>query len=70
MEVTSLPAAPAGDQVFHDPGPYLLANGNTVNSRFNPVGGLGISYGNANSVNAARIFNIGNLFGGINWPGA
>lgn len=62
MEVTSLPPAPAGDQVFHDAGPYLLANGNTVQSRFNPAAGLGISYGNANSVNAARVFNLGNRF--------
>jgi type IV pilus assembly protein PilW len=49
MEVTSLPASPDADLIFHDA------------SRFNPATGLGILYGNAGSVNAARVFNMGNL---------
>jgi type IV pilus assembly protein PilW len=54
-QVTALPtptSVPVGttDQVYHD-----------APARFNPAGGLGNAYGNANSINAARVFNLGNL---------
>jgi type IV pilus assembly protein PilW len=62
MEVTSLPTGLQADQVFHASGSYTLANGNTVTARFNPAAGLGILYGAPATVNAARVFNIGNLY--------
>lgn len=67
-EATALPtptSVPVGtlDQVYHDTASYqLTAGGATVTARFNPAGGLGNSYGNANSANGARVFNLGNLY--------
>jgi type IV pilus assembly protein PilW len=49
MQVTSLPAAPDDQLILHDA------------ARFNPAAGLGISYGNAGAITAARVFNMGNL---------
>ena len=33
-----------------------------VNSRFNKAGGAGVAYGGANTANATRIYNLGNLY--------
>jgi type IV pilus assembly protein PilW len=70
MEVTFLPStltAPVGptDQVSHDTGAtYTDVNGVTRTARFNPAGGLGISYtgGASTSPTTSRVFNLGNLY--------
>jgi type IV pilus assembly protein PilW len=67
-EVTFLPSpttVPVGtiDQIYHDNASYqLTTGGGTVTARFNPAAGLGAAYVNANSFNAARVFNLGNLY--------
>jgi len=66
MEVTSLPATPS-NQVNHDSGAYTLAGGASVAARFNPAGGMGVTYGGANTANVTRLFNLGNLNDGINF---
>jgi type IV pilus assembly protein PilW len=52
MEITSLPASP-GDQINHD---------SAGTQRFNKSNGLGIVYAGANTANATRVFNLGNLY--------
>lgn len=69
MEVTAVPTAQS-DQINHDAGTYTLPGGGGVSARYNPGGGLGVSYGGANTANAARVFNLGNLYdaNGITMP--
>ena len=61
MEVTGLPGS---NVVKHATGAYTLTwSSNTqVNARFNPSAGLGITYTGANTANATRVFNLGNLY--------
>ena len=60
-EVTSLPTAQS-DQIVTDTGNYTLAGGGTAASRFNRSGGIGVLYVGANTANATRVFNLGNLY--------
>jgi len=74
VEITSLDAA-ITNQVNHDNGSYTLSAGASVDSRFNPVGGLttavgGGVYGGVNSANVTRVYNLGNLHDDINFPGS
>ena len=74
VEITSLDAA-ITNQVNHDSGAYTLSAGASVNSRFNPVGGLttGVgagTYGGVNTANVTRVYNLGNLYDDINFPGS
>jgi type IV pilus assembly protein PilW len=64
MEVTGVPTTDSSI-VNHDSGGYTLtwttpALGKTA--RFNAPGGLGIVYAGAGTLNAARVFNLGNLY--------
>jgi type IV pilus assembly protein PilW len=63
MEVTSMPAS---DQINHDSSTYSLdwvtSGAQTKSARFNPAAGMGISYSGANTANATRVFNLGNLY--------
>jgi type IV pilus assembly protein PilW len=63
MEVTSLPASPS-DQINHDTGTYNLdwLGGNPSKTVRANSGIGGVTYTGANTANATRIFNIGNLY--------
>lgn len=67
MEVTNLPASPS-NQVDHDTATYTLTGGASVASRFNPTGGMGVTYGGVSSANVTRVFNLGNLHDDLNFP--
>jgi type IV pilus assembly protein PilW len=66
MEITDLPAAQS-DQIDHNsnvsyPLVWVASGAVNVNARFNPNGGLGVTYTGANSANSTRVFNLGNLY--------
>lgn len=67
MEVTGLPASPS-NEVDHDTATYTLTAGASVGSRFNPAGGMGVTYGGVNTSNVTRIYNLGNLHDDLNFP--
>jgi type IV pilus assembly protein PilW len=74
IEVTSLDAT-ITNQLNHDSGAYTLSAGASVDSRFNPAGGLTSAvgagaYGGVNTANVTRVFNLGNLHDDINFPGS
>lgn len=69
MEVTNLPASPS-NQVDHDSATYTLTGGASVSSRFNPAGGMGVTYAGVNTANVTRVFNLGNLHDDLNFPTA
>jgi type IV pilus assembly protein PilW len=69
MEATGLPGTPS-NQVNHDTGTYNLSAGPSVPVRFNPAGGLGVTYGGVNTANVTRVFNLGNLHDDLNFPGS
>jgi type IV pilus assembly protein PilW len=64
MEVTGVPAAD-GSLVAHDNSQYQLSWMTPVKAatpRFNSGAGLGVAYAGAGTLNAARVFNLGNLY--------
>jgi type IV pilus assembly protein PilW len=67
MEVTNLPGTPS-NEVDHDATTYTLSAGASVPSRFNPTGGMGVTYAGVNSANVTRVFNLGNLHDDVNFP--
>lgn len=68
MEVTNLPGSPS-NEVDHDAATtYTLTSGASVASRFNPSGGMGITYGGVNTSNVTRVYNLGNLHDDLNFP--
>ena len=69
MEVTGLPTT-SGDtnKVNHDTLTYSLSGGASVGSRFNPAGGMGVTYDGVNTSSVARVFNLGNLHDDLNFP--
>jgi type IV pilus assembly protein PilW len=62
MEVTAI----SSNQITHNSGTYSLdwvpSGAQTKTARLNPAAGLGITYTGANTVNATRVFNLGNLY--------
>lgn len=67
MEVTGLPGTPS-NEVDHDTATYTLTSGASVASRFNPAGGMGVTYGGVNTSNVTRVYNLGNLHDDLNFP--
>ncbi|HYX65853.1 MAG TPA: PilW family protein, partial [Burkholderiales bacterium] len=69
MEVTGLPTT-SGDtnKVNHDTLTYTLSGGASVGSRFNPAGGMGVTYDGVSTSSVARVFNLGNLHDDLNFP--
>ena len=58
MEATAI----AGNSVNHDFGATYIQGGASHTARFNKSGGLGVAYGGYPGANAARVFNLGNLY--------
>ena len=62
MEVTAI----SSNQISHNSGSYTLdwipTGAQSKTARFNPAAGMGIIYTGANTANATRVFNLGNLY--------